>query len=113
VYSDKRLTAPEIDTIIENIYNHTYVQNISVYPNPSHDAFHIQFEMLIQTDYQMEIFNMTGDKIYTQHMPASGPGFKTIFWNGDISNGAHADNGLYFCRISTLDESVTIKLMKQ
>ena len=43
-------------------------QNISISPNPFTDKITIDFKLETPTSYQVEFFNLLGEKIYTKKM---------------------------------------------
>ncbi|MFN0275383.1 MAG: alpha-amylase family glycosyl hydrolase [Chitinophagales bacterium] len=112
VYSDKRLTQPEVDTLIESVSDESLVQNISVYPNPSSDIFNIQFESSVQNEITFEVFNITGLKVFSKKISAN-TGFTKVEWDAKNFDSVSVEKGIYFCKLSADGKLHTIKLIVQ
>ncbi|MBC8172840.1 MAG: T9SS type A sorting domain-containing protein [Chitinophagales bacterium] len=112
IYTDVRLADPDIDTLIENINAGIFIQNISVYPNPSASGFMVQFESFTTHVSDMEIINAFGQNVYTNKI-RSDAGANSIFWDGKNQSGIPVQPGMYFCRIKNGNEFVTLKFIVQ
>jgi hypothetical protein len=50
--------------------------DINVYPNPSSGHVTIDLSSTLREDYQLEIFNVVGQKVYTEQLPNVNGSFK-------------------------------------
>ena len=89
-----------------NVLNTTsyFASNFNVYPNPSNGTFSIQLKEVI-SDFEVEIFDVTGKVIYTQEFYQNLDVVKEINIKNEISKG------VYFLNIRSLDNLVTKKII--
>ena len=78
--------------------------HISVYPNPSNGIFHIECDGDANTTLRMEIFNISGVKVYMREFNSTGYQRETI----DLQ---HLDNGIYILRMQQNNWTDTRKLV--
>lgn len=110
IYTDKKLTTPEIPDAMQQPGTDISLQSLSVYPNPSAAAFNIQFQLLTQNEEtRMEILDSRGQTVYTENFAAQ-PGLNTASWNGRTAGGEKAPAGIYLCRLSNGNGFETVKL---
>jgi hypothetical protein len=76
-----------------------WIDGVSFSPNPATDFIHIQNEK--GTDLTIEIFDMTGKRIYQNSFNEMENEIKTAGWN----------RGVYFVRISDKNSNFTRKLI--
>ena len=79
--------------------------DVNIYPNPFENNFNLGIDLAKSEDYNLNIFNATGELIYTQ--------------NGQLDIGQHLlnipinqGNGLCIVRLQIGDKIITKKLMK-
>lgn len=82
--------------------------SVKVFPNPSDNGF--TFTFAGNENYHIRIINMQGQTVYEQHN-VLGPAAQSYFWNGNLSNGAQAPQGMYFYNIFSNQNSVSGKIM--
>jgi len=74
---------------------------IKIFPNPARDKFEVRSaEFGID---KIELFDIMGRKVLEQEYPTN-----TTDAEVDIS---HLESGSYYCRISTLNKSITKKIL--
>lgn len=76
---------------------------ISVYPNPASGSFYIQGDMLKDNDVTIDIYTVTGEKIYTRY----------IYHNNSTKIPVNADNassGLYFIKITDKNKTTLLPI---
>jgi hypothetical protein len=100
-----------------NCQNATSVSQVStqtdmtVYPNPTSGAFHIQVanSQQLLANSQIEIYNVLGEKVYSSHLtPAPSPSGEG--W-GEVVNMSAAPNGIYFLQLKTNDGIASKKIV--
>lgn len=111
VYSDKKLTQPDIDTIIE-LVDDVFMQNISVYPNPSSEIFQFNFQLPQQTEVLMEVYALSGEKVYQSVLNLHG-GYNSLQWVAANYDGLPLQDGMYVCRFSSGEYYQTMMLSVQ
>lgn len=80
--------------------------DITVAPNPSNGAFKIGYKSVETQDVSLEIYDAAGRMMSSSLMT----GTSEFIWNSD--DGEFSE-GIYFIRITTLDETVTKKVVLQ
>ncbi len=86
---------------IKNIIN-----NLSVYPNPSHEFFNIEFSIAEKSQAEVVISDAHGKRIETIFDGMIQAGVSKFTWNG-----TQAKHGTYFCRIKAGQYTKTVKLV--
>lgn len=95
-FTDKAIININVGTVgIEDV---TVDENISLYPNPTHDIINIATDLTIQ---QVEVYNMQG-----QRVAAEMGNVNNISLNG-------LANGLYLCKVTTENGVNTYKVSKK
>jgi hypothetical protein len=82
------------------------VNNLFVYPNPSHGIFTIEFSVNKKSTVDADVFNTSGKKIASL--------FKGIISDGKIKlhwDATHAKPGIYFCRIKSVGLSKAVMMV--
>ncbi len=84
---------------------------LGVYPNPSYGATKISFNMINSGDVTLNIFNTTGQLVYTLKEANQQAGSRVILWDGNSNTGAEMTPGYYFVKIIAGDKSAVKKLV--
>lgn len=77
---------------------------LSIYPNPSNGVFELQIENLISEAYQIEIYNINGNKVFAENIE------KSTTKQVDISK---YKAGLYFVRVITKENTFSKTIIKK
>ncbi|MDF1543773.1 MAG: T9SS type A sorting domain-containing protein [bacterium] len=80
------------------------------YPNPFNPLTTISFSLPRQSDWEIEIYNITG-KLVRQFRGSSGAGQVSFDWDGTAKGGTTAASGIYFYRLKASDFSATKKMV--
>ncbi len=98
LYTDVKLSTPEL---ANSIYNQFTAQEnaLNIYPNPSSSIFNIDVTLVKTSNLIIEIYNVAGDKIYTQQYNNQAAGIFTFKWNGQKENA-----GIYVCKVIVGEE---------
>jgi hypothetical protein len=81
------------------------------YPNPFNPSTNIEFEMMVQSDIKIEIFDVTGGYITTLYKGFAGPGVHKLTWNGINDKGQIISSGVYFYKMTADNFVQTRKLL--
>lgn len=81
------------------------------YPNPFNPTTSISFSMPVADHARLEIFNLKGQKVKVLVDDILPAGISTLTWNGKDDNGRAVASGVYFYRLSTLNQSLSRKMM--
>ncbi len=97
---------PEVEVLVTSIN--------SVFPNPFNPSTTIEYSLKNDTNIEISVFNMKGQKVVTlldSHLPS---GNYSIEWSGEDSKRTPCGSGIYFFKLITNNKAVTRKaiLMK-
>ncbi len=85
---------------------------LSVNPNPFSIGTQIRFEVPISsTEVSLRIYNISGELVQTLLKGKKTPGVHTTIWNAEDNNGRRIKNGVYFCKFTTKNRSITEKVI--
>ena len=98
LYTDKRLTTPEIIDGIGELYTQQK-NDLFIYPNPSSTNFVIETFLTKNSDAAIEIYNASGEIVYAEQLKNQPSGILTFNWN---TNSMKA--GIYVCKIVAGDK---------
>ena len=79
------------------------------YPNPFYPKTTISFSIKQNSEIELEIFNIKGQKIKTLINEFMQTGDHSTIWNGDDEYGKHVCAGLYFYKLSANEKTEVIK----
>ncbi len=106
---------PNGERIIYRIVNDNLPKDFSLdqnYPNPFNSATSITFALPVRSDWQLQIFNISGQIV--RSFSGNDLGFKSILWDAKSDNGTDLPSGVYFCRLKSgaFSESKKMLLLK-
>ena len=81
------------------------------HPNPFNGDTHIQFNIPLQSEVFLGIFNLAGQRISTLIQDRREAGNHNLQWDGRDNSGKNVATGVYVCRLQTPHAAVTRKLM--
>ena len=76
-------------------------QLLNNYPNPFNPSTTIEFDLSVQGDIRLTIYNLLGEVVKTFADQALEPGRHTIVWKGDSNSGVAVSSGIYFYSLRT------------
>ena len=84
------------------------------YPNPFNPECRIKYALPNNTEVNLSVYNVLGQKVKTLVDKHEAAGHKTVCWDGTDDNGNKVASGIYFYRIQAGDfaDSKTMILMK-
>ncbi len=80
------------------------------YPNPFNPSTTISYDLNEQTQVQLSIFNVKGQKIITLVNDNRNAGIHSVIWNGRDENGKSVPSGIYLYKLQT-EKNSSIKKM--
>lgn len=86
-------------------YKNSILSDVILYPNPASNSFNIKYSVHSTTDLTMEIFNIQGEKIYSQNYTEMNGEYDQQI---DMSEYA---KGFYFIKLIAGKEKLTKKLV--
>jgi len=94
---------------IENIPEHFKLH--SNYPNPFNPTTTMRFDLPIQTDVKIIIFNMLGQKVKNFDLKGVSAGYHFVKWNARNDMGDPVAAGVYFYQLQAKDFIETRKMV--
>jgi len=87
-----------------NVTANTHLSNstgesLSIFPNPFNTTTRIRYHLKTETDVNIAIYNMFGQKIKQLTEEIQPSGMHNSIWNGTNDSGAKVPNGIYICRM--------------
>ncbi len=81
------------------------------YPNPFNQLSVISYQLSVSAPTTLRIYNISGQLVKTLVNGRQGPGYHSVKWKGDDSQGQKVTSGIYFYRLQSGGNSQTRKLM--
>ncbi len=91
---------PQPSSLISNLFN---------YPNPFNPSTTIEFSIQNDSQINLEIFNIKGQKIKTLVQNEFTKGYHSIIWNGDDESGKSVSSGIYYYKLNVNDKTKAVK----
>jgi len=95
--------------IVDNLPN-TFKLNQN-YPNPFNASTVIEFQVPYDIQLSVKIFNLKGELVKTLFEGAQQAGYHKIKWDGKNINNQPASAGLYICRLTSENYSMSRKML--
>jgi hypothetical protein len=73
----------------------------SIYPNPFNPSTTVSYYLSKPSEVNLEIFNVKGQKIYSQILNQDSEGMHYFKWNGVDSQNKAVTSGIYFIKLKT------------
>jgi len=101
--------------VLENL-NHVLVTPPNVvlnqnYPNPANPSTTISFSLPEDSNIELSIFNVKGQKVKTLKKEYLSKGTHNIIWEGNDSNNNKVASGIYFYKLITKGQTYTKKMI--
>ncbi|MEW6686694.1 MAG: T9SS type A sorting domain-containing protein, partial [Candidatus Edwardsbacteria bacterium] len=81
------------------------------YPNPFNQSSVIKYQLPVESDVSLKIYNVCGQLVKTLIQEKQRPGYYSVQWNGKSSEGRSVASGVYFYRLTAGDFSATKKMI--
>ncbi|MCF7919472.1 MAG: T9SS type A sorting domain-containing protein [Candidatus Cloacimonetes bacterium] len=85
--------------------------NLSNYPNPFNPTTTISFNLAEESEIELAVFNLKGQKIVTLADGNYKMGVHEIIWNGENESGKIMASGVYFYRLRVNDKAEMKRLL--
>ncbi|MCD4818024.1 MAG: T9SS type A sorting domain-containing protein [Candidatus Cloacimonetes bacterium] len=86
----------------------TFTEN---YPNPFNPTTTISFSLLENSNVELSVFNVKGQRVTTLANRYFEEGSHSVIWNGIDNNKKSVSSGIYFYKISTDKETAMKKML--
>jgi glycosidase len=110
MFTDVKLTKPDIGTGIEEPGNQDNTSSFRIFPNPG-ESFNIVIDLPVQQHVSVEIFDITGRKQSDITRSDLGRGTHQFYWDGTGDKGTRLPPGVYICRVITGNEILSKKII--
>ena len=87
------------------------VVELANYPNPFNPSTTISFSVVEQSDIDISIYNLKGQRVKQLEISNVELGMNEIVWNGDDESGKLVSSGIYFYTIISGDFEVSRKML--
>lgn len=81
------------------------------YPNPFNPETTIRYQVPHDSEVNITVFNMLGQKIVTLVDKKQAAGRYSVVWDGNSARGLPVSSGVYFYRMRTKDFVKTVKML--
>mgnify|MGYP002632055626 CR=1 FL=1 len=81
------------------------------YPNPFNPSTKLQYELCNEGPVKLSIYSPIGTLVKTLVNTHQSPGSYEVQWNGNTSEGIFASSGVFIAKMSTSNETKTIKML--
>jgi hypothetical protein len=71
------------------------------YPNPFRNFTTIEYDVPLEQNVVLKVFNIRGQVVRTLVNELKGPGYYSVIWDGANDNGSAVSSGIYFCQMYT------------
>ena len=79
------------------------------YPNPFNPETNISFQLEKESEIELNIYNIKGQKVKTITKDVFEKGFHELIWNGNDSSGKEVSSGVYLYKLNVNDKSKAVK----
>ena len=99
----------QLVSIQEDIIQFSILNKLSNYPNPFNPSTTIEFSIQNDSQIELSIFNIKGQKIKTLTQNEFLKGTHSIIWNGDDEEGQAVSSGVYLYQLNINDKIEAVK----
>ncbi len=85
---------------------------VTCFPNPFQNSVRIDFKTKERQNIDLQIFDLQGRIIRSEHLGITDRGVHSFYWKGDNKNGIQVPTGVYYLSISSDKSNCTQKLLK-
>jgi len=82
-----------------------------VTPNPASDAITLRWQVPIEADVSLRVYNAAGQLVKVLADGRTKPGAYTSTWNGTDTRGRRLANGVYFCTLDDGEKRISRKVV--
>lgn len=81
------------------------------YPNPFNSSVTIAYVLQSLDDIHIDIYNLSGQKVYQKNINLGSPGINSFTWNGHDTFEKPISSGIYIIRLSSNTLASTVKTL--
>ena len=99
---------------LSTLTSHLIPQKVNLqqnYPNPFNPRTEILFDISVQDNATLKLYNIKGQEVITLINKVLNPGLHKVTWNGVNNNGKELSSGMYFYELVVGDISLRKKLV--
>ncbi len=85
--------------------------NLKNYPNPFNPSTTISFDLPKDSEVELSIYNIKGQKVATLLNENKLKGNHSVVWNGKDANNKSVSSGIYFSKLQTGNKTLTRKMI--
>jgi len=113
LYTDRRLTTPEITSAVAGSAAHpsTWVLDQN-YPNPFNPSTVIRFNAPRTQLLQLAVYNVLGQRVRLLVDEVTPAGLREIDWDGRDDHGGNVGSGVFFLRLTAGQTLLTRKMIR-
>ncbi len=93
----------------DDLIPHSGNKLLSIYPNPFNPATRISYQLAEDSDVEISVFNMRGQKISTLLNREEEKGFHHIIWDGKDADEKKQSSAMYFIRLQVDGKIADVK----
>jgi len=97
--------------IISDVITKPFNMNLTNYPNPFNPSTTISFELDINSQVSLYIYNIKGQCVRNITNDQLSAGKHQLIWDGKDNNNHNLSTGIYFCKLTTKKGTFTKKMM--
>ncbi len=112
LYTNKKLTTPDFILDLNESFTNAPETGLNAYPNPSRDHFTIRVTLNQSAYVTMTVFDITGKEVNRLIDGQKVDSIHEFQWNCNTAMGSEVENGIYFIRLTTQNETRIIKVIK-
>ena len=104
----------EIDSIVEKFSDEPVIKEINLfqnYPNPANPSTTISFILPEDSNIELSIFNVKGQKVKTLQKEYLSKGTHNTIWEGNDSNNNKVAADIYLIRLIAKGQTYTKKMI--
>lgn len=88
------------------------IESIANFPNPFKTSIEFTYEVTLEQQVEISVFNLTGQLVATVHRAMHQPGRYQQLWEATDASGHALERGIYYVRYTTDNGTFTQKVIK-
>ncbi len=96
-------------SIVNNTIAESLISNLSNYPNPFNPSTTISFSVPVESNIELSIYNIKGQRIKSLANESFESGNYSIVWNGDDDLGNSVSSGIYLYNLKVDGKNEAVK----
>jgi sugar lactone lactonase YvrE len=84
---------------------------LKIYPNPFNPTTNIKFDLAVESDVTINIYNARGQKVKSWDKQSYSAGSHSLAWDASDDAGKALASGIYYCQVKSTQQSTTKKML--